>query len=479
MPEFYSMPNELRLIYSVFAAFCVMASALCLILHSFRFRFGRGLLYWHENALSALALCQSLTLTALIAQVQLNTTEGGFAVPSGYVFVRYAVFAAAIIVSVYPCIKGEFALPGLALLPSFLTLPAVETWMDGFFPAAYTAALVVQLCGGVWFTATLYKELKTSISGLSVKQAMDALNTAVLFYKENGHILLQNEKMQELMAKTAGRVLYNGKIYLEKTVIANGEHTPGGSYLYRISDSAWLFTAKKIMLGKTPVTQLTAADVTEQHRVNLLLQDRQKELKEQQERLKALVENIGGIRRSEELLRVRAEFHDAHNKKLTALLRYLREGRWPPGDVLAAAGASLVQGIKESESGKASGSPQAELDALIGGYMKIGVKIAVEGPWPADGSISFALLAILREAAANAIIHGYADEITAATKNENGYLFMRVTDNSRLAPKMKREGSGIAEMRRRLAAFGGELGIETEERFILTVKIPQKEGELA
>ena len=476
MLNFYSMPDTVRIIFSVFAAFCVMASVLCLILHGFRFR--RGLLYRHENALFVLALFQSLILTALIAQLRPNI-EDGFAVPSDYIFIRYAVFAAIIIISVYPCIKGKFVFPGLAVLSSLLTLPVTETWTDGFFPVAYTAALVIQFCGGVWFAAAFYKELKTSISGLSIKQAMDSLNTAVLFYKKNGHILLQNEKMQELMVKTAGRVLYNGKVYLEATVIPNSEHTLSGTYLYRFSDSAWLFTVKKIMLGKTPVTQLTAADVTEHHRVNLLLQDKQTELNEQQEQLKDLVENIGEIRRSEELLRVKAEFHDAHNQKLTALLRYLREGQWPPDDILTAAGASLVQSIKkESESGETPDNPQTELDALIGGYKRIGVNIIIDGTLPSDENISFVLLFILREAAANAIIHGYANEVTAAIKKENDAFVMRVTDNSMLTPKVKREGNGITDMRRRLAAFGGKLDIEAKERFVLTVKIPQKEGEL-
>jgi len=74
--------------------------------------------------------------------------------------------------------------------------------------------------------------LRTSVSGLSVKQAMDSLDTAVVFYRKNGHILLQNDKMQELMQQTAGQVYFNGKLFFETVVIPNAEHSGENSYCY-------------------------------------------------------------------------------------------------------------------------------------------------------------------------------------------------------------------------------------------------------
>jgi len=470
MLNFYSFSEAVRVLFSAFTVFGVMPSSLCLVLCGLRFR--RGILYWVEILLSFLALCQTVICAALIAQVQLNISEG-FMVPGGYGVLRRAVLIAVAAVSVYPCIKRKFILPVTAVVSSFLTLPVMEVWTGGLFPAAFTAALAVQLSGSSLTASSIVKELQTSISGLSVKKAMDLMNTAVLFCKKNGHIILQNDKMQELMIKTAGRILYNGKLYLEKTVVSNSEHTLGGSYLYRLPESSWLFTVKEIKLGKTPVIQLTATDVTEQNCVNQILQDKRKKLNSQRKEIMNYIETIEENRRLEELLRIKTEAHDAQNQKLTVLLRHLRQGQWPPDDILNTIGESLVSGIQKNSS--MSGNPQTELETLTGVYRQAGVKIIFDGELIPDKDISLMLISILREAAANAILHGHADEVYAAiTKNEKSVV-MRVTDNSKIPTKAVREGSGIAEMRRQLAAFGGELNIDVdaEKRFILTVTVSQ------
>ncbi|MCL2488195.1 MAG: hypothetical protein FWE80_05870 [Oscillospiraceae bacterium] len=478
MLNFYSLPEFVRISFSVLTVICAGFAALAFVLHLYRFKRSRG--YWLNGALAFASLCQTVLNAALIAQVQHNIA-GGYIVPTGYIVSRCAVFAALSAGFILSLTKKKMVVSGLAFIASFLTLPAMESWTGRGFPVCFSAALLILLIGGVWLSVKIRRELITSISSLSVKQAMDSLDTAVLFYRENGHILMQNSQMQELMIKTAGRVLYNGKLYLASVVIPNSEQIAGGSYLYQMQadDSSanyvWQFTVKEITLGKMPVTQITAADVTEQNRINLLLRGSNSALNAQQEQLKELIENIEKIRYSEELLRVKTKLHDAQNQKLTALLRYLRQGQWPAADILTAAGTSLVYSTREEETVPAD--PWMELTALTGGYGQAGVKIILDGDLPADREISRALVSILREAAANAVIHGHADEVIVKITTENDTVGMCITDNAALPPKKIREGSGITYMRRCLAALGGTLEIAAAPRFTLLVTIRQKEGE--
>lgn len=465
MLSFYTFPEAVRAAYSVIAILCVVASAVGFILHVYRFN--RGLLFGCEAALSVLLLCQSLLCVALIAQVQMNFVIG-WRTAGGYEFLRYATGAAMIAVSVYPCINRRFLLPAASALSSCLTLPVMEVWFGKLFPVAYTAALCLQLVAGIWIAVSLYRELQTSLSGLSVKQAMDSLPTAVLFYKRNGQILLQNTRMQELMVQTAGRVIYNGKHYLEHVVIPNSKQASEGHYLYQLAGSVWLFTVKDITLGRLPVTQLTSTDVTEPNRVNLLLQAQLETLNARQDELKSYIETVEEIYHAEELLRIKTETHDAQNQKLTLLFRYLRQGERPPTDIISAVGTSLLRGIQKS--GAATADPWTRLDTLVGVYAQTGLNIIVSGGLPSDREQALVLNHVLQEAAANAILHGHATELYADITTENGVI-MRVTDNSELPPRMTREGSGIAEMRRQLAPLGGELVIDTTPRFTLTVTI--------
>jgi hypothetical protein len=325
------------------------------------------------------------------------------------------------------------------------------------------------LIGSICVLIIIRTELAASISGLSIKQAMDSLHTAILFYKKNGHILLQNNEMQELMEETAGHVIFNGKYFLENTVLPYSEHMPDGKYLYRLADSAWLFTIAEIRLGKVPITRVTATDVSEESRANQLLQEQEAELSARQEQLQTYIETVEEIKQSEELLSFKTKTHDAQNQKLTMLLRYLRQGEIPPGDLLSAAGASLLTYMQQDEEPPGA---SRELEMLVAAYGQTGVKIILDGELTHDKKIAPMLISIMREAAANAVLHGHADEVRISLTNEGDSIMMRVSDNSTIPLEEVREGGGIAEIRRQLEVFGGTLAIDTEEQFTLTACVP-------
>ena len=517
MHNFYFLPEAVRVAVSLTTIINAAIAALVLVLHQYRFK--RGFSYWLVGAAALLALCQAVVCVALIAQAQQNVYVG-FIVPSRYILLRYAVFAALAAVCFITVVSGQWSVVGrrwqrvrqtpystlhishfalFTAAASFLTLPVMESWAGRAFPAAFAAALLLLLFSGVWIMMKIRRELQTDVSGLSVMEAMDSLDTAIMFYHKSGHILLMNRKMQELMIKTAGRVVYNGRLYLETVVIPNSESTGKDSYLYRVgyysntlpqngaktphapvgslptlhtphsNDGEWLFTIMEKKIGGRLVAQLTATDITEQNRVNLILREKQTELESQQDKLKSFLENIEENSRTGELLRIKTELHAEQNEKLAVLLQYLRYGQTRNGESPAIAGASILRGAKKMET--ASAQPEVLLDAIATQYESIGVKIIVTGELPFERDIAAALVQILREAAANAVMHGVASEIHAEIATDVNEISMRVTDNSGLPPKELREGSGIAGMRSCAEKLGGSLEISTVPRFTVAVKI--------
>ena len=472
MINFYNLPETVRIIINMLTVISAGFAGLVLVLHQYRFK--HGFTYWMNSAAAFLALCQTVINAALIAQVYLNVSEG-FVVASEHIIARYVVFAAVTAVFIVLLIKRKPFLSGVVVAASFLTLPVMETWTGNAFPIAFSASLVILLVSGVWLTVKIRRELTTSISSLSVKQAMDSLDSAVLFYRKNGHILMQNSKMQELMLQCAGRVLYNGKMCLETVIIPNSQSNGNGSYLYRFPDSVWLFTVSEIKAGKKTVTRITGTDVTEQDRAAVLLKERHDELEAKRERLKDLVENIEETCRSENLLRIKTELHDAHNQKLTTLLQVLRHGELPENESFDTLSESVLRGIKEPKTAPAD--PKIMLDTLVNQYSRKGVKIGLTGDLPAPRDFALTFVQILQEAAANAVLHGYANEITVCFMAGGGKHTMRVTDNGTRFPVKIKEGSGIAGMRRCVETFGGKLSIDVSPHITLTAVIPCKEGE--
>jgi len=483
MDSFYTMPDSMRIIFTMTTIIAAVAAALVFTLR--RYRYEHAAYYWFDTALYFLILIQMMICILLLAQVQFSIIEGA-PQQGAYPLLRHAIFTAIAIVFAFHIVIKKPLLPLIGLIASFLTLPIVETWTGGLFPLSFAAAILIILVSSIWVIIKTRRELGSSLSGLSVMRAMDSLNTAVLYYRKNGHILLRNEKMRELMIKTAGRVSYNGKRFLETVVVANSERLSGpdaltDNYMYRLPDGVWLFSVKEFLFGRSYVTQIFATDVTEQDNINLILQENQLRLIRRQEKLRELVDSIEDIRRSEELLRLRAALHDEQNQKLTFLLRYLRtqgEKAVEQGDRYSALSDFVKQGDKLGDRYSAFSDEQSrgdplcsELDTLISVYGEAGVRIILNDDMPEDADTASALMHMLREAAANSVIHGYANEIYASISEAGNEIVMRVTDNGTRGPKRMREGTGIADMRRRIAAVGGELKVDTTDGFVLTASV--------
>ena len=216
--------------------------------------------------------------------------------------------------------------------------------------------------------------------------------------------------------------------------------------------------------------QLTAADVTELDRGNMLLQEKYVELKEREKQLKDFARNIEEIGRSEEFLRVKTEAHDVENRKLTLLLRYLRHGERLNKEAFFRLSESLQSSILKPD--EAPEEPLAKLDALTDTYEQAGIHIQTTGDLPEDRDLAFALVHIVREAAANAVIHGHAEKIFVRLITSDTGCTMRITDNSTRPSRSVNEGGGIAGMRQKLEKFNGKLYIEVTPKFSLTATVP-------
>ena len=475
MFNFYLLPEAVRIILCMLSVFGVIAFALSFALGIHRLHSGGIMLF--ENLLVLLALCQVFAVSIMISQAQMNIADGVIA-GSDYGILRYIYLAATAIVSVILVAKRKSAFSLIFAAAGFLTLPVTEKLTDKAFPFALAAALIIWLICGLRLVISYRKELTTSISGLSVKQAMDSINTAVLFCEKNGHIFLINHKMQELMFLTSGKVFRHGTLYIESVVVPNAEiyetdATNGKNYLYHVSDgSVWLFTVRDISVGRKTVIQLTATDVTDQDAANTLLKEKQIQLETQSRQLKDIIDNIEEIRHTEELVRAKTDIHDLMGQKLTLLLRPLRHGEWPTDNALSVIKEGLSYDImKTTEPPK---NPQTELHTVIKAFNRSGVKLTVTGKLPDDKDAALVMVQILREATANAVIHGYASEIRAEITHGETETKMCITNDCVLPHNPIKEGGGITGMRQRLAKIGGRLEIEASPDFMLTVTIPGK-----
>ena len=316
--------------------------------------------------------------------------------------------------------------------------------------------------------------MRTNISALSVKNAIDSLNTGVVFYEDDGFILLANTRMQQLMEDIAGKVPRNGRRFYE--LLTLGKIAPccqiiwfeGQNVILLPDDSAWKFTKTELTIKRKKYTQLTATDVSERWKLTAELQLQNEALMRQQERLHEAIANLYILSREKETQRAKMRTHDILGEWLTLMQRALRREQTPDYALLSSLSQGLIDELKAVHSDPA---PQDELDILKQTFESIGVEIVVDGNLPEENEKGQLFVDIAREAVTNAVRHGLATQAHIHMDNANGDFHLRITDNGH-PPESLKEGGGIGGMRKKVEPFGGELHIAIQPRFVLTVDIP-------
>lgn len=472
MTAFYTVPWAARTGITFCFAVCVLWQALALVL-SF-YRHPRGRKWFFETSLEALVLCQILACSLLHGQA-INSFDTGFVAPTGYGALRVALFGLIAVTAVAAAALGKKPWPLLAILVSGMALPVMERLMPGAFWYLLLFALLYWLLRGVHLSMLRYRELKTSISALSIKSAIDSMRTGILFCEPDGFILLANARMLWLMRAISGKVRRNGRHFYE--LLIAGELQPAcqrveleGQTVCLLPDhSAWMFTKADLRIGQKDYCQLAATDVTERWHLTARLQAQNERLRRRGEELSETIASLHMLSREKETQRAKMRAHDILGQKLTLLLRALRSGQAPDSAALGSLAEGLLDGLKASE---ALPAPQDELDSLRQAFASIGVELSFAGYLPRDPELGRLVVDIARECATNAVRHGFATRVfLQGAAAEDGY-HLEARDDGRPPPRPIVEGGGIGGMRRKVEAHGGALHITAHPRFVLRADFP-------
>ena len=415
MHNFYHMPKEVILAVSMISAAGVVIQSIALIVCINRHYGGR--VQRTENISEGAILLHIFLLSLLIAKVQTNL-RNDLILPSGNIFARYMVFFVVFITASVMCRTKRTWVPMISVLVGMLTLPAVEKMWGDNFPAIYVFCLVYFMSRSIYMVAVKLRELKTCISELSVKEAMDALHTGILFCEPDGRIILINRQMQKLMISLTGMVVRNGREFLQeisgKTLRESGEFD--GRMVFQWEDeSVWMGTDTLLQMGTKNYHQITAADVTEKWNAIALLRQQNSELDQRGEELKQTIANLRSIYSKEEALRAKSRIHDILGQRIALLIRSLRENDRPDEALLKTFIEDWPIGFADFRNEHDAERSLEAMMEMIGG---IGVEINMSGCLPENAELAAAFTDIISEAVTNAIRHGFAKEIDISCEKE-------------------------------------------------------------
>lgn len=466
MLEFYRLPEFIRVTASVLA----VASVVTLSAGAFYSAVRRRSL---EALLLALMTLHAVLLIYLIAQVQLGAGDG-FIVSSGVRALRYASFAATAVIAAAVALGRKAASPLLAILPALITLPISETVSGSLFPMSFCLALLIDIAFSATVIAAARREISTSLSAASVKQAIDALHTGIMFCEPSGYILLINRRMLSLMQTLTGETMRDGKKFYERLCAGECKHGCAGLRLddnaaYRLPDSSvWMFSFAPVSSGGREYIQLTASDVSERWRMTEELEAQQIALLARSGELRDATENIHELCREEEALRMKSRFHDVLGHRVALLLRALRENKEPDETLLS----DLSLEVESEPAGGAAAESKKRIDTLQSALLGVGVELSITGELPEDAGLSSLAADIITEGSTNAVRHGFPSRVDVLLESSSGAFSVTITNNGTPPKGEIREGGGLLGMRRRLQALGGSLATAASPRFVLTARVP-------
>lgn len=302
----------------------------------------------------------------------------------------------------------------------------------------------------------------------SIKEALDQLTTGVVFADSDGEIFLSNLFARERIMKRFGfyyrdiDALWEAVRSLEGNVSVDEDSVVSynnGHYYYGLLKN----------LGPNVGWQLTVDDVTEEITLQKEILEKQKILMERNEKIREILLNLEDIKREQVSSYMHFRLHDILGQRLSMLERFLNRPELVTYDKLVPLVYNLTQDVREGFER----DPQEILDDLKDSFKLLGVDLVTIGGLPKDKRVALVFVATMREAATNAVRHGYANVITATIYELMGNYCLDIKDNG-IGVKDLVPGNGLKGMELRVRQTGGEIYFDTTNGFAIHVRVGGK-----
>lgn len=356
-----------------------------------------------------------------------------------------------------------------------------QRWLMGW-PLWLMLTVQAALAGWlVLVTLRLIRWRQCHLSQASVKEGLDLLPAGLCFYGEGGLPRLVNRRMNDLCRLLTGMPLLNGEEFWhmlasEKVLPACEVLACGESPLVRTADGqVWSFSRTTLVVDGRKAVQLVASDVTQEHAMNLRLEEENLRLADMNRRLRQYGGQIRQLTQEKEILATKVRIHDEFGQALLASRRLLSQpsGMTQRRTVLRLWHRSLAL----MEGAAAHDDVPEGLDGLIAAAQAIGVQVTTEGDIPpADAGCMPILLNAAHECLTNTVRHAGGTEMHIRMALQGGRVSAVLTNDGTPPQGEIREGGGLSALRRRVEAVGGRMQVKSAPVFSLQIDIPEEGG---
>ena len=346
-------------------------------------------------------------------------------------------------------------------------IPAVSLWFE---QQPVILLLLVWLAITAFFIMVIIEEVnrrKTAITPSSIKESLDQLETGLCYAQPNGLILLTNHRMNELSHQIFGKALQNANLFwqaLTETPPVEGVEriACGDQPEFRLPDGAIRTFRRE---EKDGVVQITAADTTHQHQLVRELQDKHRDLEDMNARIRSYGDKVDEYIIARERLETRVNLHGFLGQALLMTRHYLQYESGDPKRIIDVWQRNIEVLRMEAEPRQETDS----LSSLRNAAEAIGMQVHVSGPLPPNLQQQKLIAAMGAETLTNAVRHAGAKQLWIDVEQTETAHIIRYTNDGSTPTGPVAEGGGLSTARRKIEAAGGQMKIEAEPRFMLTI----------
>ena len=365
----------------------------------------------------------------------------------------------------------------LLLLTALVSAASIRQQASAAFPPLpLLLASVFALVRAAVMMRRTYRASKETLSPTSIRQALDNLNSGVLFADETGRVILANHTIARLALPLSGSYPQTrGDLESALSALPAGsgvERLGDTGALYRFPDGrVWRFQTVPLTDGAlTGYTQTTAQDVTALYETNAGLERENAALQEANRSMRRMMDRIADRIREQETLNLKMRIHNDIGTSLIALTEMARGGAREDLDKQLETLRFAVSCFTQNRAGVPGAFEDVYRQAA-----EMGVELKLEGYIPQNATVEQLIAAAAGECVTNCVRHARGRTVTVGITERRGVCTAKITNDGQPPAGPIVEGDGLSALRKRVEKAGGEMHISHSPRFLLILNIQETE----
>ena len=319
----------------------------------------------------------------------------------------------------------------------------------------------------------------------AIRETVNLLPEGLCISAPDGTVMLSNLQMDRLCRMLTGSILSDGIRFRQRIETAGEKQNDDcDDCLLRTPDEKTSrFSRERLTESEKPYDLLIAEDMTEQCRIRETLKEKNEQLQDIQQRMKAVSHLSGEMFVAREKANARAALHNQLGQVLLMGSHYLEHPDSIDAELVCMTTREMNRFLLReaedlSEEETEAVDPEGDLlQQILVMTKNIGVQTELYGELPEDSSRRILLAYAIQECATNTVKHAEGDRITVLTEENSNGLTIQISNNGRPPEEPVTESGSLLSLRRRIEEAGGQMLVESQPEFRLTIILPYSSQE--